>query len=187
MIKIGITGSLGSGKSTVSKLISEKKYPLFSADKAVKEVYKTFIFKKKIKKIFKLKKTINLKFQLKNIIKKNNKNLEKIERIIHPIVRKKMFSFLLNKTKKEKIICEIPLLIESKLMKYFDIIIFVRTRKKLRKKRNIKEKKKEALFEILDKKQIKPEVKIKFCDFVINNNKSLKELKKNVKIINNKI
>ena len=51
MIKIGITGSLGSGKSTVSKLISEKKYPLFSADKAVKEVYKTFIFKKKIKNI----------------------------------------------------------------------------------------------------------------------------------------
>ena len=44
MIKIGITGSIASGKTTASKIISNKKGPLFSADKVVKELYK----KKKI-------------------------------------------------------------------------------------------------------------------------------------------
>ena len=39
MIKIGITGSLSSGKTTVSKMISRKKYPLFSADKSVLNLY----------------------------------------------------------------------------------------------------------------------------------------------------
>ena len=48
MIKIGITGSLASGKSTVAKIISFKKYPLFDADKAVKKIYQTKNFKTKV-------------------------------------------------------------------------------------------------------------------------------------------
>ena len=40
MIKIGITGSLASGKTTVAKIFAGKKFPLFSADKEVKEIYK---------------------------------------------------------------------------------------------------------------------------------------------------
>ena len=39
MIKIGITGSLASGKTTASKIISNKKGPLFSADEIVKKLY----------------------------------------------------------------------------------------------------------------------------------------------------
>ena len=52
MIKIGITGSIASGKSTAAKLISGKKYPFFSADKTVKNLYRDRIFMKKIKKEF---------------------------------------------------------------------------------------------------------------------------------------
>ena len=40
MIKIGITGSLASGKSTVAQLMSRKKYAIFSADNTVKNLYK---------------------------------------------------------------------------------------------------------------------------------------------------
>ena len=61
MIKIGITGSLSSGKTTVSKMISRKKYPLFSADKSVLNLYRNINFKKKIKKTFNLKNSKNLK------------------------------------------------------------------------------------------------------------------------------
>ena len=50
MIKIGITGSLSSGKSTASKILSYKRRPLFSADKAVKEIYKTRNFASAVKK-----------------------------------------------------------------------------------------------------------------------------------------
>ena len=46
MKKIGITGSLASGKTTASKILSSKKGPLFSADKVVKKLYQNKNFKK---------------------------------------------------------------------------------------------------------------------------------------------
>ena len=52
MIKIGITGSLASGKTTVAKLMSKRRYPVFSADKVVADLYKKRIFLIKIKKSF---------------------------------------------------------------------------------------------------------------------------------------
>jgi len=55
MIKIGITGSLASGKTTASKMLSFKRGPLFSADKAVKELYQNKNFKSLIGKRFKIK------------------------------------------------------------------------------------------------------------------------------------
>ena len=45
MIKIGITGSLASGKTTASKILSNKRGPLFSADTAVMELYRNKVFK----------------------------------------------------------------------------------------------------------------------------------------------
>ena len=47
MIKIGITGSIASGKTTVAKLLAGKKHLLFNADDEVRSIYKTFVFKKK--------------------------------------------------------------------------------------------------------------------------------------------
>ncbi len=51
MIKIGITGSIASGKSLVAKIIAGKKYPLFDADQAVKKIYKNKNIKKKLPSI----------------------------------------------------------------------------------------------------------------------------------------
>ena len=65
MIKIGITGSLASGKSTVAKLISRNKYPIFSADRAVKNIYKKRVFINKIKKKFNFKNKNNFKKKIK--------------------------------------------------------------------------------------------------------------------------
>ena len=66
------------------------------------------------------------------ISKKAKANLKTLEKIIHPIVRKNLKKYI-KKNKKQKIlIFEIPLLIESKLMKNFDKIIFVNSQKKNR-------------------------------------------------------
>ena len=54
MMKIGITGSLASGKTTASKILSYKRGPLFSADRAVKELYQNTSFKSLISKKFKV-------------------------------------------------------------------------------------------------------------------------------------
>ena len=68
MIKIGITGSIASGKTTVAKILSKKKYPLFSADKIVKKLYKKKTFLKKLKKIIQIEKNKYFKKNLREII-----------------------------------------------------------------------------------------------------------------------
>ena len=72
-------------------------------------------------------------------------------------------------------------------MSNFNKIIFVNSPKKIRARRFIKKDKNIATFEVLDKRQLRPAKKIKFCDFVINNNSTLKKLKKNVRMIQKKL
>ena len=186
MIKIGITGSLASGKSTVAKLMSRGRYPIFSADKIVGDIYKKKIFLVKTKKKFNFDNTVNLKQKLKNLITKNKKALKQLEQIIHPLVRKEMRSFIKKKKKTKIKIFEIPLLIESKLTKYFDIIIFVGAKKNIRLKRYVAAGGDKKIFTILEKRQNKPSKKMKISDHVIYNNQSIKNLKKRIKLLMNK-
>ena len=93
MIKIGVTGSIASGKTTVARMLAEKKYPFFNADREVKKIYKSTIFTKKICKAFKLKNKKNIKNKVKKIISKDQNCLKILEKIIHPIVRGKLKNF----------------------------------------------------------------------------------------------
>ena len=183
MIKIGITGSLASGKSTVARLISSGKYPLYNADRAVRKIYQTNTFKAKVFKKFKLKNKKNIKNEIKRIISFDKKSLKDLEKIIHPLVRKEIIKFTKKNKRKKFLIFEIPLLIESKLMKNYHKIIFVNSRKGLRLKRYLKRGNNTKIFNLLNKRQLSPAKKIKFCDYVINNNGSIKLLKKNIKNI----
>jgi len=85
------------------------------------------------------------------------------------------------KKKNKILVLEIPLLIEDKLNKYFDKLIFVGANKKLRLKRYLKKKGDKKTFNLLNKRQLSPAVKKKICDYTIDNNYSLAILKKNVK------
>ena len=78
MIKVGITGSLASGKTTASKFLSSGRGPLFSADVVVQKIYKNNAFKKIILKKFRLKKTTNIKKLLIEKIIKDKKNIKNI-------------------------------------------------------------------------------------------------------------
>ena len=66
MIKIGITGSIASGKTTASKILSYKRGPLFSADKVVKKLYQNKKFKSSIGKRFRVKNNNQIKNSLKS-------------------------------------------------------------------------------------------------------------------------
>ena len=180
MIKIGITGSLASGKSTASKYLSSKYGLLFSADSAVEELYKSSSFKSLISKKFKIKNNNQIKKNLKKMIFNNSAELKKLEKIIHPLVRKKMRKFTLKNKNKKFLFYEIPLLIESKLMKYFDKIIFIRSKKQLRLKRFKSKNGDKKLFNLLNSKQMRDSKKIKYCDYVVVNEKNLKILKKDL-------
>ena len=111
MIKIGITGSIASGKTTASKILSYKSGPLFSADKEIKKFYKNNNFKKYLIKKFNIKRKTNFKQTLKMKIFENKRNIKLLEKIVHPMVRKEMHKFSKKYKKKNKLFYEIPLLV----------------------------------------------------------------------------
>ena len=179
MIRVGIIGGIGSGKSFISKLFG---YPVFNADDEVKYIYKKNkeCFNKLKKKLPKfIKKFPIKKKELISSINSNKKNLKIISSVVHPFVRKNMKKFVIRNKNSEMIIFDIPLLIENKLNKKKDIIIFVKSKKSKvlnrLKKRNLKEN------------QVILSKKIKLADYVINNNFSANVMKKKVKLIKKEI
>ena len=149
MIRIGILGDIGSGKSFVAKSFG---YPVFNADNEVGKLYK------KNRKIFiKLNKALPKyitqfpikKQEVTRSILANKNNLRKIIKIIHPEVRKKMNIFIKKNKKKKFLILDIPLLLENKIHRKKDILIFVESKKveiikRLKKRKNFD-------YKILDK------------------------------------
>ena len=184
MIKIGILGDIGSGKSYVANNFG---YPVFNADKEVAKLYK------KNKKIFnKLKKILPKYFSSFPINKKevskailaNKYNLKKIIKIIHLEVKKKMNNFLKENKNKKIIILDIPLLLENKINKKNDILIFVQSNKidvlkRLRKRDYFNQK----LIEKFKDIQFSLEYKKKKSKFIIKNDFTKKTIKKNIRTI----
>ena len=129
MIKIGILGDIGSGKSYVAKNFG---YPVFNADIEVGKLYK------KDKKIFnKLKKVLPKhihsfpvnKSEVSSAILANEINLKKIVKIIHLEIRKKMNNFLIKNKNRKIVVLDIPLLLENKINKKNDILVFIKSKK----------------------------------------------------------
>ena len=188
MIRAAVIGGIGSGKTFVAKLF---KCPVFNADDEVKYIYKKNkeCFNKLKKKLPKfIKKFPIKKKELISSINSNKKNLKIISSVVHPFVRKNMKKFVIRNKNSEMIIFDIPLLIENKLNKKKDIIIFVKSKKskvlnRLKKRPNFDEK----LIRNLKENQVILSKKIKLADYVINNNFSANLMKSKVKIIKKKI
>ena len=186
--RIGILGDIGSGKSFVARQFG---YPIFNADKEVNKIYSNnrICFKKLKKKLPKYIKSYPInKTDLSNAILEDNRNLKKIVNIVHPLIRKKLNSFLKKNFKKKIVILDIPLLIENKLNKKKDILVFVEAKKKeinLRLKKRINYNKK--LLDNFRKIQKPLAFKKKLSTYIIKNNFKLSTIKKNIKIIKYKI
>ena len=188
MIRIGIVGDIGSGKSYIAKQFG---FPIFNADLEVSKIYK------KSRRCFKkLKRTFPnhiLSFPIKRkeiyqAVLENKKNVKKINKIVHPEVRLRMNKFLNKNKKKKAIILDIPLLLEGKINKKNDILVFVEAKKKeinkrLKKRHNFNLK----IFKKLKKLQLPLETKRIKSNFIIKNNFKSLSTKKNVKILKNKI
>tara|TARA_S200000501_G_scaffold254924_1_gene238872 strand:- start:610 stop:1179 length:570 start_codon:yes stop_codon:yes gene_type:complete len=188
MIRIGLLGDIGSGKSYVAKNFG---YPVFNADYEVSQLYK------KNKKIFiKLKKILPKfvrifpvdKTQISDAILVNDQNLKKIIKIIHKEIRKKMFIFLKKNKNKKIIVLDIPLLLENKLNRKKDILVFVQSKKSdilknLEKRVNFNKK----LYNKFKNIQLPLDYKKKKSNFIIKNKFTKKSVKSGVKEILNQI
>ena len=188
MIRVALLGNIGSGKSFISKLF---KFPVFNADNEVKKIYKNDreCFRKFKKKLPNFISTFPIK--KKEVIKainSNKNNLKKISSIIHPIVRKKMENFL-DKNKKSKIVVlDIPLLIENKINKKGDVLVFVSSSKnnilKRLKKRPLFNK---EILKTLKKNQSLLIKKRKIADYIVDNNYPPNIMKNKIKLIKKEI
>ena len=188
MIRIGILGDIGSGKSYVAKNLG---FPVFDADYEVATLYK------KNKKIFlKLNKIlpkyiksfpIEKKEITKAILQKKG-NLKKIIKIVHAEISKKMNLFFKKNKNKKFVVLDVPLLLENKLNKKGDILIFVNSKKsdileRLLIRKNFNKK----LFNKFRKIQFSSQYKMKKSHFVIKNDFTKKTINTNIKDILTKI
>ncbi len=176
MIIIGITGSIGMGKTTVSNMFKMLKIPVFDSDQEVKEILeKNNDIIEKISRIwpdtillYKKEKKIN-KVLLGNKIFKNKKERKKLEKIIHPLVRKKRTYFLEKAAKFSIVGLDIPLLYETGMNKNCDYIFLVNARKEIQKKRVLKRPDMtEKKFLLINKSQWPFKKKIKQNPFIIS-------------------
>lgn len=126
---IGLTGGIGSGKSTVAKFFTALNYPVYNSDKAAKTIYFIPEIKEKIisvlgKEAYLNETNLNKKY-ISDKLFNDKKLLEKINAIIHPAVGKDFKQFEKSNIEHKYIIKETALLFEAGLNKSVDKIILV--------------------------------------------------------------
>lgn len=191
MITVGLTGSIGTGKSTVTKYLLERGYKVIDADKISRDVVKKGeigyfklidYFGKEI-----IDKEENIDRQkLSKIVFSDKEKLEKLNSILHPVIIDKI-SELENvyKNKGEAIVfIDAPLLIETKLYENVDKVVLITADediqiKRIIKRDNIDETKARKIINA----QMSFEEKRVFADFILKNNESRKKLFESLEII----
>lgn len=190
---IGITGSFGTGKSTVAKLFRSYRAKLIDADKIVHEIIGSDnCVSRKIIRIFGngIVNSNSNKIDRASLGKKafkNSKALSKLCRVIHPAVIgeiKRRLKAIKKTSKNCIVVIDAPLLIEAGLLNIVDKLVVVKTNRKnqikrIRKKMNLKEG---AILKRA-KAQLPLSEKIKLADYIIDNNKTLSFTKTQVREI----
>ena len=184
MIRIGILGDIGSGKSYVAKSFG---YPVFNADYEVSKLYqKNRKVYQKLKKLFPeyIYEFPIDKLQLSKAIIVNSLNLKKIVNIVHKEIRKELQYFLEKNKNKKFVILDIPLLLENKINKKKDILVYVQSKKadilrNLSKRKNFNPRILKKFKEI----QLPLAYKRKISTFIIKNKFTQKSVKNGVRII----
>ena len=189
MIKIAITGNIGSGKSTITKVIRELGFKVFDSDKEVKKALtrKNLInqiskeFKSKIPGLIK-RNTID-KAKLGDFVFSYPYELKKLEQIVHPKVWESKEKFLEKNCDEPVVFLDIPLLFEKKLQSKFDFIIRTHVSEEVQKKRVLKRRNMTtAKFNNIRKTQtLYSDIEESFISLDINTQEDIKAIRKKVK------
>jgi dephospho-CoA kinase len=188
MIRIGILGEIGAGKSYVAKNFG---HPVFNADYEVSLLYKNNkkIYNKLKQKLPKYIYSFPInKKEISAAILANKTNLNKIVKIVHLEIRKKLNFFLKKNKNKKIVILDIPLLLENKINNKNDILIYVEAKKSKIFKHLIKRKNfNKRLLKKFKSIQFPIDFKKKKSQFIIKNDFTPKTIKKSINSILTKI
>ena len=192
MLKVGITGGIGSGKSTVSRFFSELGVPVYDSDQRAKSLMQhddSIIIK--IKKEFGddsyLNNVLN-RSHIAEIVFKNELKLKQLNAIVHPVVRTDFNNWLSQNSNARFVIKEAAIMIESGAYKDLDKLIVVNANRE-QKIKWIK-KRDHLLLEDIENRiqnQLSDKIRNQYADFIIENNSSKNELKQQVLSIYNKL
>jgi dephospho-CoA kinase len=187
MLKIGLTGGFGTGKTTVLKFFKRLGAEVVSSDELVhKELCSNNNLKKKLKGIFG-----SAVFEGKDLrrdllareVFPNPDKLKKLNALLHPLVKKRLFQ-LLRRSKQGLFVAEVPLLFETGFNRFFDVNIVVKASSRIAKKRLLKNTRfTQRDIALRQVQQLPLDKKIALCDFMIDNNKDKKKTFKEVKKI----
>lgn len=183
-INVAITGKIASGKSMAADYLASLGASYISSDLIVKELYQN----EKISNL--LEKTLNIKFstpfvnkdELRNHLLINPKDKRKVEKIIHPLVERRIVEFLAKEINPIRVV-EVPLLFEAKLDHYFDTIIAIDVNKNTQLERLNKRNKNVAPLLLEINKTSKIDENINKATYIVNNNESEASFKKQLKQI----
>lgn len=175
MLKIGLTGNIGSGKSIVSRIFSVLGVPVYNADSEAKRIMDSeevipMVIGVFGKEIINSDHSVNKKMLAEIVFKDNNK-LEKLNSIIHPLVMNDFNIWCQKFSDKKYVINESAILVETALYKLFDKLITVISPEDMRIERVMKRdncEKEKVLARINN--QLPEKDKTKVSDFVITNN-----------------
>ncbi len=180
MLKVGLTGSIGMGKSTIGSMFKDLGIGIWSADDCVHILYKkngqaNILIQKEFGKIIDENGDIDRK-QLSAIVIEDKAALKKLENIVHPLVKQNREQFIENSKNNNApyIILDIPLLFETNSQNEFDKIIVVDCDFETQKQRvlarpNMNLEK----FQTIISKQMPNSKKVAQADFVIDTSQSL--------------
>lgn len=188
MLKVGLTSSIGCGKTEVAKMLRQKGFPIVDCDEIVTELYKRDKnLQKKLQRAFGKnvvkRGKVDRKFLAKVVFAQRQK-LKPLNKIVHPSVLKELRRKFATLRRKKVVISVVPLLFESGWQKYFDFIVVIWTNPKKQLQRIMASfhlSRHEALQRI--NSQLPLSDKVKLADFLIDNNSSLSQTRLQVNLL----
>ena len=192
MLKVGVTGGIGSGKSTVSRFFSALGVPVYDSDQRAKSLMQ---YDDSIRSKIKIefgdnayhKNELNRSY-LAEIVFKNESKLKQLNAIVHPVVKTDFINWLSQNSNAKFIIKEAAIMIESGAYKDLDKLIVVNASRN-QKIKWIKQRDQLSLVDIENRiqNQLSDEIRNQYADFIIENNFGKMELKQQVLSIYNKL
>ena len=193
MLLVGITGSIGMGKSTVAQMFKEHGYGVYNADDTVHYIYeKDEEVIEKVERQFpgSTKNGVVNRLALRDILNKDPDKFRDLEQIVHPVTRKYQIIYIKQLIEEGKMGCvlDIPLLFETGGEKYVDVSVVVTASEATQQSRVVLERKVPLeIFNAIKDQQMPDRDKLKKADYIISTDNNIEDTKSEVKEVAAKI
>ena len=193
MLLVGVTGSIGMGKSTVAQMFKEHGYGVYNADDTVHYIYEND--EEVIEKVERqfpgsTKNGVVNRLALRDILNKDPDKFRDLEQIVHPVTRKYQIIYIKKLIEEGKMGCvlDIPLLFETGGEKYVDVSVVVTASEATQQSRVVLERKVPLeIFNAIKDQQMPDRDKLKKADYIISTDNNIEDTKSEVKEVAAKI